>query len=116
MTDPPCSSIDDFNKLSPESRYICHEQRIQPQGSLGNCDIISTMGKVNCNKETAMKQKKGDSIQGKAFSDWSQDISQISGPDGKSKATPLSQTGFRDPASVGGGQQLTLLSIEVCLA
>uniref|UniRef100_A0A2N9FAW5 DNA polymerase n=1 Tax=Fagus sylvatica TaxID=28930 RepID=A0A2N9FAW5_FAGSY len=39
--------------------------------------------------------------------------SHISGPDGKSKPTPLSQSGFRDPASVGGGQQLTLLSIEV---
>uniref|UniRef100_A0A2N9FLM1 DNA-directed DNA polymerase family B exonuclease domain-containing protein n=1 Tax=Fagus sylvatica TaxID=28930 RepID=A0A2N9FLM1_FAGSY len=33
--------------------------------------------------------------------------------DGKSKPTPLSQSGFRDPASVGGGEQLTLLSIEV---
>lgn len=41
------------------------------------------------------------------------DASQISGPDRKSKLTPLSQTGFRDPASMGGGQQLTLLSIEV---
>ncbi|XP_010243556.1 PREDICTED: DNA polymerase zeta catalytic subunit [Nelumbo nucifera] len=40
------------------------------------------------------------------------DISQISGPD-RSKLTPLSQIGFRDPASVGSGQQLTLLSIEV---
>ncbi|XP_021851160.2 DNA polymerase zeta catalytic subunit isoform X3 [Spinacia oleracea] len=43
----------------------------------------------------------------------SQDISQISGPSGQSKPTPLSQTGFRDPASVGAGQQLTLFSIEV---
>ncbi|GMY18883.1 DNA polymerase zeta catalytic subunit-like [Fagus crenata] len=42
-----------------------------------------------------------------------QDMSQISRPDGKSKPTPLSQSGFRDLASVGGGQQLTLLSIEV---
>uniref|UniRef100_A0A2N9FNZ4 Uncharacterized protein n=1 Tax=Fagus sylvatica TaxID=28930 RepID=A0A2N9FNZ4_FAGSY len=33
--------------------------------------------------------------------------------DGKSKPTTLSQSGFRNPASVGGGQQLTLLSIEV---
>lgn len=41
------------------------------------------------------------------------DASQISGPDRKSKLTPLSQTGFRDPASMGCGQQLTLLSIEV---
>ncbi|KAF8394525.1 hypothetical protein HHK36_020735 [Tetracentron sinense] len=42
-----------------------------------------------------------------------QDISQISGPDARSKLTPLSQMGFRDPASVGSGQQLTLLSIEI---
>lgn len=43
----------------------------------------------------------------------SQDISQISGPSVQPKLTPLSQSGFRDPASVGAGQQLTLLSIEV---
>lgn len=42
------------------------------------------------------------------------ELSQISGPGIKSDLTPLSQTGFRDPASVGAGQQLTLLSIEVC--
>ncbi|XP_017700432.1 DNA polymerase zeta catalytic subunit isoform X2 [Phoenix dactylifera] len=39
--------------------------------------------------------------------------SQISGPDGKSDLTPLSQIGFRDPASVGCGQQLTIMSLEV---
>ncbi|CAL2232093.1 unnamed protein product [Prunus armeniaca] len=39
----------------------------------------------------------------------------ISGPDGRSKPTPLSQIGFRDPASVGGGQQLTLLSVEMTI-
>ncbi|XP_013591840.1 PREDICTED: DNA polymerase zeta catalytic subunit isoform X1 [Brassica oleracea var. oleracea] len=43
----------------------------------------------------------------------SQEMSQLSGPDGKSGATPLSQIGFRDPASMGAGQQLTVLSIEV---
>lgn len=43
-----------------------------------------------------------------------QDISQISGPEGK-KSTPLSQAGFRDPASIGAGQQLTMFSIEVQL-
>ncbi|PHT98415.1 DNA polymerase zeta catalytic subunit [Capsicum chinense] len=43
----------------------------------------------------------------------SQNLSQISGPDRKSRLTPLSQTGFRDPASIGCGQQLTILSIEV---
>lgn len=43
----------------------------------------------------------------------SQDVSQISGPDDKSNLTPLSQIGFRDPASIGGGQQLTVMSLEV---
>ncbi|XP_027107695.1 DNA polymerase zeta catalytic subunit isoform X2 [Coffea arabica] len=44
---------------------------------------------------------------------FSQEHSQLSGPDVKSKLTPLSQMGFRDPASVGGRQQLTIVSIEV---
>lgn len=52
-------------------------------------------------------------VKEKACAGFSEDISQISGPDGKSRPTPLSQSGFQDPASVGGGQQLTLLSIEV---
>ncbi|KAH7676747.1 DNA-directed DNA polymerase protein [Dioscorea alata] len=41
------------------------------------------------------------------------DISQISGPDEKSNLTPLSQIGFCDPASMGDGQQLTIMSIEI---
>ncbi|XP_068495573.1 DNA polymerase zeta catalytic subunit isoform X2 [Phaseolus vulgaris] len=49
----------------------------------------------------------------KTHLDDSQDTPQTSAPDGKSIFTPLSQTGFRDPASVGCGQQLTLLSIEI---
>ncbi|KAG5521159.1 hypothetical protein RHGRI_033645 [Rhododendron griersonianum] len=53
------------------------------------------------------------STKGKECSDCLPDMSQISGPDGKSKPTPVSQIGFRDPASFGGGQQLTLLSVEV---
>ncbi|GAV63152.1 LOW QUALITY PROTEIN: DNA_pol_B domain-containing protein/DNA_pol_B_exo1 domain-containing protein/zf-C4pol domain-containing protein, partial [Cephalotus follicularis] len=48
-----------------------------------------------------------------ACGDHLQDVSQISGPDWRSRSTPLSQIGFRDSASVGAGQQLTLLSIEV---
>ena len=62
---------------------------------------------------TAEYQSECNIMKGKECSDCSQDISQISGPDGKSKPTPISQIGFRDPASLGGGQQLTLLSIEV---
>lgn len=41
------------------------------------------------------------------------EMSQISGPESKSKITPVSQIGFRDPAAVGASQQLTMLSIEV---
>ena len=41
------------------------------------------------------------------------DISQISGQKEKTKFTPLSQIGFRDPASSGHGQNLTILSLEV---
>ncbi|KAI7741669.1 hypothetical protein M8C21_005367, partial [Ambrosia artemisiifolia] len=40
------------------------------------------------------------------------DVSQLSGPEYK-KLTPMSQAGFRDPASIGAGQQLTMFSIEV---
>uniref|UniRef100_A0A0E0LPJ2 DNA polymerase zeta catalytic subunit n=1 Tax=Oryza punctata TaxID=4537 RepID=A0A0E0LPJ2_ORYPU len=48
----------------------------------------------------------------KNLADW-HDFSQISGGDEKDKLTPLSQIGFCDPASTGGGQQLTIISIEV---
>jgi hypothetical protein len=42
------------------------------------------------------------------------DISQVTAPSpDKGQLTPLSQSGFRDPASVGGGQQITMISIEV---
>ena len=44
------------------------------------------------------------------------DVSQITAPSpAKGQLTPLSQSGFRDPASVGAGQQVTLMSIEVVL-
>lgn len=44
------------------------------------------------------------------------DVSQITAPSpAKGHLTPLSQSGFRDPASVGAGQQVTLMSIEVVL-
>ncbi|KAL2345686.1 hypothetical protein Fmac_006971 [Flemingia macrophylla] len=68
--------------------------------------------------QDADTEKKPSSIRGqtervKTCLDDLQYISQISGPDGKSSFTPLSQIGFRDPASVGCGQQLTILSIEI---
>lgn len=42
------------------------------------------------------------------------DISQVTAPSpDKGQLTPLSQSGFRDPASLGAGQQITIISIEV---
>ncbi|KAL6896569.1 hypothetical protein ACP4OV_007141 [Aristida adscensionis] len=62
---------------------------------------------VNADLESALSNKESK------HSDDFHDFSQISAGDKKTKLTPLSQIGFRDPASVGGGQQLTILSIEV---
>ncbi|XVF06076.1 hypothetical protein REPUB_Repub06bG0017200 [Reevesia pubescens] len=68
----------------------------------------------SCSNESRTKcQSEGKITKINTCNDGSQDMSQISGPDGKSRPTPLSQIGFRDPASVGAGQQLTLLSLEV---
>ncbi|WCJ33138.1 DNA polymerase zeta catalytic subunit [Euphorbia peplus] len=64
----------------------------------------------NVERQLHGEQHNGES---KASIDGSADLSQISGPNGRARPTPLSQIGFRDPASVGAGQQLTLLSMEV---
>ncbi|XP_024534003.1 DNA polymerase zeta catalytic subunit [Selaginella moellendorffii] len=43
----------------------------------------------------------------------SRDFSQITGPSlAAHRLTPASQTGFRDPAAAGAGQQVTVMSIE----
>ncbi|XP_072974935.1 DNA polymerase zeta catalytic subunit isoform X1 [Typha angustifolia] len=55
----------------------------------------------------------GVQMKQKMASDILHDVSQISFLDEKPELTPLSQIGFRDPASVGHGQQLTIMSIEV---
>jgi DNA polymerase zeta len=59
--------------------------------------------------ESALSNKES-----KHLDEW-HDFSQISAGNEKDKLTPLSQIGFRDPASIGGGQQLTILSMEVLL-
>ena len=76
---------------------------------------LNAKGKASRNVVTEITLGEGNIVKGKTRYSCSPDISQISGPEEKSKPTPHSQTGFRDPASVGGGQQLTLLSIEVAL-
>ncbi|KAH9689284.1 DNA polymerase zeta catalytic subunit [Citrus sinensis] len=76
-------------------------------------EMISTEPTPDLNGVTAIMHNEGHIAEPNACADCLQDISQISGPDGRSKPTPLSQIGFQDPASAGAGEQLTLLSIEV---
>jgi len=59
--------------------------------------------------ESALSNKESKHLDG-----W-HDFSQISAGNEKDKLIRLSQIGFRDPASIGGGQQLTILSMEVLL-
>lgn len=105
---------DDCDEPLPESGSISNAKptleqvKQQIQGS-NNAQMQPLHNEVI----TTVLKREGNISKVKQGSGFSQDISQISGPDGKSKLTPLSQIGFRDPASVGGGQQLTLLSIEV---
>lgn len=73
----------------------------------------SSADEVSFTENLKPVENEGVTAKVKACVSLSQDISQISGPDRTSKATPLSQIGFRDPASIGGVQQLTLLSVEV---
>lgn len=107
--------LDDSKKSSPESDSVVHVQHNMVQGSQDNCEKVGAVINPFYNEvpETLQGEEDDAKAKAKAYSHCSEDISQISGPDGRSKPTPLSQIGFRDPASVGGGQQLTLLSIEV---
>lgn len=77
--------------------------------------IDSKIDTLESNKE--MKENISFEVKGNdayVTGSWNE-YSQISGPDDKGKLTPLSQIGFQDPASVGGGQQLTIISLEVCI-
>ncbi|KAI3448610.1 hypothetical protein Pfo_005275 [Paulownia fortunei] len=101
MVDSQGSQADDSNSPFPESASLSDEKPYfnqLPEHNQEKCSV-----EVKTLFETKKKQS----------TPCSQDTSQISGPDKKMRLTPLSQIGFRDPASVGQGQQLTLLSIEV---
>ncbi|KAL4028957.1 hypothetical protein IC575_012175 [Cucumis melo] len=100
--------VDDRNKPLPQPASSSHTSHTVNHGGLPNSSADETS--VPENLEPV---KSGVTGEVRACASLSQDASQISGPDGISKATPLSQIGFRDPASVGGIQQLTLLSIEL---
>ncbi|KAK6143919.1 hypothetical protein DH2020_024267 [Rehmannia glutinosa] len=101
MVDSQGSQADDSNSSLPESASLSEEKlsfNQLPEHSQENCSMEG---------KTLNKTKK------KLSTACSVDTSQISGPDKNTRQTPLSQIGFRDPASIGQGQQLTLLSIEV---
>lgn len=90
---------DQIDHNSPQKRCIADSKIDAPEASKG------------------MKENMSSEVKGKEANvtgSWNE-FSQISGPDDKGKFTPLSQIGFQDPASVGGGQQLMIISLEVCI-
>ncbi|XVF57453.1 hypothetical protein PTKIN_Ptkin06aG0206800 [Pterospermum kingtungense] len=102
-----------FNEASTEPSSKYQMRSILDQGHQEKNVVLGSEVKSCTIESRRTCQSEGKITKVKACSDGSQDMSQISGPDGKSRPTPLSQIGFRDPASVGAGQQLTLLSLEV---
>ncbi|XWS42404.1 hypothetical protein CRYUN_Cryun16bG0011700 [Craigia yunnanensis] len=100
------------NEALTESSSKHHMRSMLDQGHREKNVVLGSEVK-SCSNESRTCQSEGKITKVNTCTDGSQDMSQISGPDGKSRPTPLSQIGFRDPASVGAGQQLTLLSLEV---
>ncbi|XP_021281513.1 DNA polymerase zeta catalytic subunit isoform X2 [Herrania umbratica] len=107
------SSPVNCNEALTESSSKYHMTSMLEQGHPEKNMVLGSEVK-SCSNESRTPCRSEENIRTvNACADGSQDMSQISGPDGKSRPTPLSQIGFRDPASVGAGQQLTLLSLEV---
>ncbi|KAL0284819.1 UNVERIFIED_CONTAM: DNA polymerase zeta catalytic subunit [Sesamum angustifolium] len=101
IVDSQGSQSDDSNCPLPESASLLNKETNSKQ-------------QMEHNQESCfMKVKTLNEGKENLSTGCSPDTSQISGPDKKMRLTPLSQIGFRDPASVGQGQQLSLLSIEV---
>ena len=105
--------LDSSDKDMPESGSGSHVEPVLDHLYHENPWNLNAERSAFCDGVTAIIQGGGGIAKEKSCSDSSHEMSQISGPDGKSKPTPLSQSGFQDPASIGGGQQLTLLSIKV---
>ncbi|KAL8028904.1 hypothetical protein ABFX02_14G193000 [Erythranthe guttata] len=100
IVDSQGSRADDSN--SPLTSSASYEEK-------SDFNQLHELNQDNCHTEVKIRNE----AKKKISTGFSQDISQISGPDKMVRLTPLSQIGFRDPASVGQGQQLTLISIEV---
>ncbi|EYU26433.1 hypothetical protein MIMGU_mgv1a0195131mg, partial [Erythranthe guttata] len=99
VSPPSRESVDSNSPLTSSASY---EEK-------SDFNQLHELNQDNCHTEVKIRNE----AKKKISTGFSQDISQISGPDKMVRLTPLSQIGFRDPASVGQGQQLTLISIEV---
>jgi hypothetical protein len=84
---------------------------------LGTSSLLESEFKEAGTSEEISLEKKSNEPGDKQVTELQQkwrDVSQITAPSpAKGQLTPFSQSGFRDPASVGAGQQVTLMSIEV---
>ncbi|XAR52606.1 DNA-directed DNA polymerase [Bertholletia excelsa] len=108
-----CSLVGSCKMTSQEVRSLSEREAIPDQIKKQTHGNLNAQMNLTVERVMEIFQNGCNNMKGKECCDSSLDISQISGPEGRSKPTPLSQTGFRDPASFGGGQQLTLLSMEV---
>ncbi|CAH2065903.1 unnamed protein product [Thlaspi arvense] len=97
-----------FTDLAPPSDAMSVSEHVEQHNGV----FVNSESNAYTESEIDLKGK-GKFLDLNLQTSVSQEMSQISGPDRKSGPTPLSQTGFRDPASMGAGQQLTVLSIEV---
>lgn len=110
-----CPDSDGFSeKYSDSLKSVANDsQNLNAHSISGNVDVklenVLDSGAEMSNKS----QVEAINMQSKLSAGGYCDISQISGVNEKAKLTPLSQIGFRDPASGGSGQNLTLLSLEV---
>ncbi|KAG8099150.1 hypothetical protein GUJ93_ZPchr0013g35749 [Zizania palustris] len=114
ITQQPCPSSlsghPNYGKKVPFDQEGANNSTLSPYTGSGPLEHTTTLFP----DDTAMMEVEPDLSKKEIenLADW-HDFSQISAGDEKDKLTPLSQIGFRDPASTGCGQQLTIISIEV---
>lgn len=101
------------DNISMELRSVSNVRLIEDQVQQEEHQIINSEFHPNTDELQRPLHHKENNAKLNACTECSIDLSQISGPNERSRPTPLSQIGFRDPASTGAGQQLTMLSIEV---
>ncbi|CAM8925363.1 unnamed protein product [Rhodiola kirilowii] len=114
---PTADSVRDWVFEFDSLAHSCEEKLHDARPDIGEPNKEDHENKImavdaGCDEGKKVLVNEAESVK-KVCTNVFQDFSQISGPFGNSKATPLSQTGFRDPASIGCGQQLTLLSLEI---